>query len=428
MRYALISVLVVVLLATTLTGCVSDGLGAGEAVASGAPTEGDPNGSVDPRLGTAIADFGFKLLKQSSAESEGNVVVSPLSAHAALSMTYNGASGDTSGQMAGTLALLDLGQSDMNEAYANLLASLNGLPEESGVTLSVANSLWADEGFPLDETFVDTDRKYFGAQLETLDLQDPAAADEINGWVADQTNDKITELIDEIPADAVAYLINAVYLKGDWSVPFDPELTASEPFTVATGTEVDVPMMRRGGSYTYTEADGTQAVRLPYGDGRFAMWVVLPAQGGGDPRDAASRAIDRLAEGDWSEITGSATQREGEVVMPTFTTRTKTDLSAALSAMGMPLAFDTEAADFSGMSPMGADLFISRVLHETYIAVDETGTEAAAATGVEMGLTAAPMPSEQEPFEMVVDRPFLFVIEDVNTAAILFTGVIEDPR
>jgi serpin B len=331
--------------------------------------------------------------------------------------------------MANALEFDVLRPREVNAAYADLLAGLAALPKGSETTLNIENSLWIDEGFELHDAFAETDRRSFGAQLETLDLQGDVALGRINGWVADRTNDKITDLIDEIPDDVVIYLINAVYFKSDWAVPFEPGLTAEEPFSIAADDRVDVPMMRRDGQFMYVEAEGTQAVRLPYADGRLAMWVVLPPNADGDPRDAANAGIAHLATGGWKQILTEATDRSGSVVMPTFTTRTKTDLASALKALGMPLAFDPGAADFSEMSPQGADLFVSRVLHETYVSVDEQGTEAAAATAVEGQVGAAiESPPTQEPFEMRVDRPFLFVIEDSLSGAPLFLGVIEDPR
>lgn len=432
MHRALSVLLGIALLALPLAGCVGESLKTEEVVASGIPTQGDPTSPVDARLGQSVTTFGFALLKQMTAQEDGNVVISPLSAHASIAMAYNGAAGDTAEQMALALSLSDLSAAELNQGYGHLLASLAALPDESGVTLNVENSLWADEDFELYNDFVETDRSYFGAQLETLDLQNRGSKDRINGWIAERTNDKITDLIDEIPDAVVMYLINAMYMKGNWSVPFDPEQTANAAFAVGVdgsgkAQEVQVPFMSRGASdFNHAEVDGTQALRLPYGDGRMAMWVILPPQTDGDPRDAAYAEIDRLAAGRWDALTTQAETRPGQLVMPGFTSRTKTNLADALSAIGMPVAFDVDAADFSIMSPDGEDLYISRVLHETYIAVDEAGTEAAAATATEMSLGAALM--TEEPFEMIVDRPFLFVIEDGITGAMLFLGVIEDPR
>ncbi|MHB9004244.1 MAG: serpin family protein [Coriobacteriia bacterium] len=431
MHRVLSLLLSVALLALPLAGCTQQGLGTEAVVASGIPTEGDPGAAVDARLGDAITAFGFALLAQAARTDEGNYVISPLSVHASVAMTYNGASGETAQEMASAMALSDLTPTELNQGYANLLASLAALPDESAVTLNVENSLWADEGLALSQEFIDTDRGYYGAQLETLDLQTSSSRDRINDWIAERTNDKITDLIDEVPGDAVLYLVNAVYLNGDWSVPFDPEETVAEPFTTAVenGRRVgaDVPMMRREGDFGYVESEGTQAVRLPYGDGRIAMWIVLPPESDADPRLEALAQIDRLADAGWDSLTARAATRPGLLVMPIFTSRTKTELSDALSTMGMPIAFDTDAADFSGMGSAGGDMFISRVLHETYIAVDESGTEAAAATGTEMGITSAPIDTG-EPFEMRVNRPFLFAIEDGVTGAMLFLGVINDPR
>ena len=214
MRRIVLAVLVSAMILVTAVGCVRGGLGVGEVVASGAPGKGDAQTVSDLRLGDAVTAFGLDLLRESSAVEAGNVVVSPLSAHAALAMTYNGASGETAKQMERVLRLGELDLDATNIAYANLLASLAGVPD-SGTELSIANSLWIDDSFKLFAEFAATDRDFYGAQLEGLDLQGDGARERINGWVAERTGDKITDLVDQIPDLAVIYLVNAVYLNGE---------------------------------------------------------------------------------------------------------------------------------------------------------------------------------------------------------------------
>lgn len=428
MRTTILATLVAVMLAGAIAGCADGGPGPGEAVASGAPAAGDTDGPVDASLSSAIAEFGFRLLGETAGEeSHGrNTLLSPLSLHAALAMTYNGAAGATADEMESVLGISELGRDAANGSYANLLASLDALGEDGPGTLDVENSLWVDDSFPLLKGFAETDREYFGAQLETLDLPGEGAG-RINEWVAGRTNGRITDLIDEVPDQAVLYLVNAVYLKAVWETPFPAEETSERQFSVGWDY-VDVPTMTRAGEMLYAERDGTQAVRLPYSDGRLGMWVVLPAPVRGDPSGGVDLVLAGLNSAGWSELTGTATTRRGTLSLPKFTTRTKTELSGPLAGMGMPGAFEPETADFSGMYAGPDPLYISRVLHQTYVSVDESGTEAAAATGVEMTLGASiEMPGE-EPFEMIVDRPFLFAIDDSRTGTMLFLGRIEDPR
>ncbi|MDO8986611.1 MAG: serpin family protein [Coriobacteriia bacterium] len=422
-----LALLLAILMTGTLAACAQDGLKIGEAVASGAPIKGVADGGVNEELSSAITDFGFDLLNRAGAEETRgtNTVVSPLSVHAALTMAYNGASAKTKREMESTLRLSALGLDRTNAAYANLLASLNALGEDGPTTLDIANSLWVDDGFTLRPQFAAADRDYFGAQLEVLDL--PAdGASRINGWVANQTNGRITDLLDEAPADAALYLVNAVYMKGDWETPFRADATSDRPF--ATGlAQVDVPTMSRGGEMRYAEFNGTQAVRLPYKDGRLGMWILLPPVVNGDPSGAVDHELERLGGAAWSELTDTATRRSGYLELPKFTTRTKIELADVLCDMGMPSAFEPEKADFSGIH-MGDDpLWISRVLHQTHVSVEETGTEAAAATGVETLRGNASLPPKDW-FEMLVNRPFLFAIDDSETGTLLFLGKIEDPR
>jgi len=422
-----LALLLAMLLFGSVAACAQDGLGVGEVVASGVPTRGAVSGTVDEELTSAITDFGIDLLIRADDDAPGaNTVVSPLSVHAALTMAYNGAAGTTAKEMEAVLGVRDLGIEDTNAAYANMLASLNAFGDASPTTLDVANSLWADDNFALRSEFAATDREYFGAQLEVLDLQADGAK-RINTWVADQTKDRITDLIDEVPGNAALYLVNAVYMKGEWEEPFRAEETILGPFAISSD-QIDVPMMSRGGEMLYAEAEGgAQAVRLPYKDRRLGMWIVKPPLYR-MPGSSVEYWLDGLDAESWSAITESATIRNGYLELPKFTTRTKTELASALRDMGMPTAFDTGEADFSGIGAGDDPLWISRVLHQTYVSVEETGTEAAAATAVGMPAGSAPVPPEEEPFEMLVDHPFLFAIEDSATGALLFLGRIEDPR
>jgi len=287
--------------------------------------------------------------------------------------------------------------------------------------------VWADEGAPLEPEFLDADRDYFGAEVRTLDLQGPGAADAVNGWVDEQTRGLIPEIIDRFDENAVLELVNAVYFLGDWESQFEPDSTREEPFTLAGGESADVEMMNASGSWPYAESPRYQAARLPYTGGRYAAYVVVPRDG-----VTAWELLDDANAGWFASLRQQMQPADGSVALPTFELEwgEDVDLVDTLAAMGMPSAFDFGAADFSGISEAlasGPGLAISHVLHKTYLRVDEEGTEAAAATSI--GMTMGSIgPVEPEPFELRADRPFVFAIADERSGALLFVGVVADPR
>jgi len=380
----------------------------GEAASSAEPPA-DPGGAARP-----ANVLGMRLLAElSKSDPGGNIFVSPTSVCLALSMTANGATGETLDEMAALLADEGASLEDLNRANAALRSSLEG----ADVELSIANALWRRAGFPLRQAFVKANAERYAAALEEADFSDPSAVDAINTWVAEETRGKIESIVERIPSETMLYILNAVYFKGLWSDPFDPERTRPLPFTKADGSVIEHPMMTESGRYRYYEADGIQSISLPYGEGRLAMVVVLP------PADAPVDAFVRgLNEEDWERWVGGQRKREGEIVLPRFTIGYGAKLNDALTALGMVRAFDADAADFSAMSEF--PLFIDEVLHKTFVEVNEEGTEAAAVTSVGMALTAV-APSHR--FRMVVDRPFVCAIRDGETGALLFLGVIADP-
>jgi serpin B len=371
--------------------------------------------AVESELVSASNAFGFDLLREVLAREERpNVVLSPLSASIALGMTLNGADGDTYDAMQETLGYGGMEQGEINTAYQDLTRLLVEL--DPAVDFRVANSLWADEGFPFETSFVETVSEAFDASARTLDLQAPATLDEINGWVEEETNGYIPRLLDEIGSDLVMFLINAIYFESTWSTRFDEADTQPAPFRTAGGEAVQVQLMNmRDPDVAFGVGEGFTAVDLPYGGQAYGMLVLLPTEGA-----SARELASGLTAADLASLEASMGERElSRLALPRFRLAYGTELNAALEAMGMGVAFDESAADFSRMSPE-ARLFIDQVRQKAFIEVDEAGTRAAAATSVGVGVTSLPP-------EFVVDRPFVFLLRERLSGTVLFAGVVGDP-
>lgn len=373
--------------------------------------------ALDARLVAAQNGFGFQLFSQvAGADAAENVMISPSSVAIALSMAYNGANGATQQAMADALELQGMSLEELNQANAALEVLLENADPD--VTIGIANSLWGREGFTFDPQFLQRNEDFYNAEVQQLDFADPAATDIINEWVSDSTAGKIPTLVEEITPEQVLFLINAVYFNGTWTETFNPRQTQERPFSLANGASVEVPMMRQQGSFRYLETKEFQGIHLPYGSGRLSMVVLLP-QG---ETDLAELQASLTAE-NWQTWMTRFSPREGTLQLPRFKSEFGTSLNEALKALGMDLAFDPAAADFSGINP-DEQLFISAVEHRTFIEVNEQGTEAAAATSVGISVTSAPI---DPPFQMVCDRPFFYAIQDNETGAILFMGAIQNP-
>lgn len=365
-------------------------------------------------LTDAVNHFAWDLLEQSM--SEGNRLISPASVWLALAMTLNGAAGSTYDEMASVLSVSDLTDSQRNLEARNWQIGLRNLPEPT--RLSIANSIWYHNGYQPASPFMQSTAAAFDAEIHRLDFADPTTIETINHWVSQATEGAIDRIIDEIDVQTMMYLINAVYFKGDWSEPFEAASTHEQPFMTTDGP-VDVPFMHSQRSMSYIDADGVRGVILPYKDQRTAMVALLP-QEDQLPSDLISQLND-------SRLTGWVDQAETGIVdlaFPKFTVEDELSLREPLAAMGLLQAFDSNSADFSAMSASGArDLFISDVYHKTFIRVDELGTEAAAVTSVEMRATGMPA------YDLTVsfDRPFVYVLLDLDSATPLFIGVLENP-
>ena len=377
-----------------------------------------PDPAVTSRVSSATDDFGFRLLNALAKDPTQNTIISPLGVATAFAMAYNGAAGDTKTEMAKTLALGSLGDEDINRANHYLMHTL--AEADPAVQTEIANALWVQKDFPINPDFRTVCESFYDASAASLDfIGDPTgAAAAINSWADKNTHHRIPVLVAGIRGDTRLMLTDAVYFKGRWSSPFKKAQTRPRPFHLLSGASRQTAMMDQSGTYAYLENQSFQAIRLPYGNQRYAMYVFIPRKAAGLPD-----FIRSLDETHWTQWTSQFARRSGQIVIPKFETTYSKQLNDALKEMGMRLAFDDRRADFSRIHPY---LFISDVEHKTWVKVDEEGTEAAAATSIGMSVAAiavAPMPS----FVMIVDHPFFFAITEQQSGALLFAGIVMDP-
>lgn len=383
-----------------------------------------PPHPLDPAA--AATEFGFNLLNALQKEQPGkNVVLSPVSAALDLSMALNGASGKTADEMKQALALPNAGMSALNRANSDLIDAT--LAPTDGVTLHIANSLWADsKRVALRNAFVEQAKQWYRAEAADVDFSDPNTPAQINAWCDKQTQGKIDKIVDRISPSDVALLLNALYFKGQWTHKFDPAKTTTKPFGQVTGPSKNVPMMAQHGKFDYFETADMQAIRLPYGkSGDLSMDVFLPAT-----HSSLATLESNLSPKNWALWQARFAQTSGDIELPRFELKAEYGLNDALQALGMRAAFSPGAADFRAMfdpaGGHGANFFISYVKQATYLKVDEEGSEAAAVTSV--GITMTAIRPEPPPFHMIVNHPFFCAIEDSRTHALLFVGAIYDPE
>jgi serpin B len=370
---------------------------------------------VDPIV-SANTGFGFKLFAELADQAPGkNLFISPASIFIALSMVTNGASGRTREALAETLELEGLSLDEINKGSAALMEALRSADPQ--VQLAIANALWAAQGVAFKAAFMHDLQDAYAAQVAAVDFSDPATLGQINDWVKGQTRGKIPSILNRLDPLALLVLVNAIAFKGKWTTPFNEENTRDGPFTLLNGGRKTVPMMSQSGSYAVIRERGFQAVRLPYGEKRTAMYLFLPDRGSG------LKAFQRqLTAGNWNRWIPCFRRMEGSLVLPRFRLEYEKELSGTLAALGMGIAFGA-GADFSAMCD--APAFISKVIHKTFVEVTEEGTEAAAATAVVVSKSMM-MPPER--FRMVVDRPFFCTIRDERTGTLLFMGLVVDPE
>jgi serine protease inhibitor len=383
---------------------------------------GPGNQTVDPAmeaLGRSIEQFGWNLFREivDREEPGKNIVISPLSIHTAISMAYNGSGGETKDGIENALQYSDLDLPTLNASYDALMEYFADL--QDGIEVEQANGVfWDDERLTVIQDFLDALSGSYHAEEQELDFGDPATLDQINGWVEDNTRGKIDRILEQIKDIDVMFLINALYMKADWSNPFPTAQTSDRTFELNDGSEISVPTMFHDHQFAFHyQQDGYSAVDLPFADSTFSMTFFVPVT-----EESIDEFIARFDPTTPSDFYNNLQTGRVLVFLPKFEVDYKIELSEVTSALGMGIAFEKGKADFSGIgsSPLGP-MYISRINHKAVLEVDESGVEGSAVTAVVISADSLPP---------VIDlgRPFVFVIRDVPTGTILFIGKVEVPE
>lgn len=363
--------------------------------------------------------FGLDLFSRvvNQAEKNKNTTVSLLSVSLALAMTYNGARGETKTEMEKAMKLSGLTPEQINNSHKALVEALqSGDPQ---VVLEIANAIFHRSGMTIEPDFIKANQDYYNAKVDALPVSSNEALKAVNGWVAQKTHYKISTILEQVDPRTAMILLNAIYFNGIWKSKFDKSGTKNLPFYFSDGTKKDVATMNLETSLEYASNGLFSAVNLPYGNGQFQMTVILPNEG-----KTTKNLISQLNMDNWRDWMKSFKSIDCVVAMPRFKFSWDMELNDVLKTMGMPKAF-TPIADFSGICKDGG-LYIDKVIHKTYIDVNETGTEAAAVTAVVMMFTSSLGPDLRKYF--TVNRPFLFAITEKTTGAILFIGEVTNPE
>ena len=373
--------------------------------------------SATTPLAKGMNDFACDFYRQVLPEKAENTFFSPYSLQSALGMTYGGAHGKTATQMKTALKFALDGE-NLHSAMGKLMQDLNAAGAKGGFKLSVANGLWSRLGGKLLPSFLNLNKRHYKAGLRLVDfVGDPEGSRKIiNTWVEDKTEKLIKNLLPKGIVDSSTSLIltNAIYFKGQWAVRFKKRSTRPGRFKLANGAVIEVPMMHQGGKFLYAERDGFQVLRLPYRGDRLSMTIFLPRQDDGLP------GLEKKLSASWlDKQMGHLRRHKVGVSLPRFEMTLSYQLKDVLSALGMPLAFGPQA-DFSGMDGTRSQ-YLQQVFHKAFVAVDEEGTEAAAATAIIRKKNGNSVP------DFRADHPFLFVIRDDKTGSILFMGRVMDP-
>ena len=390
------------------------------------PDESTPQGEkiinnllLNPTSETVIEatnKFGFKIFKEihDDAKADENLFISPTSISLALSMTYNGAVGETKDSIALVLQMSGIDPDELNQINKDLIAGLTTM--DNMVELSIANSIWYRQDVPVKTEFKNTNQEYYDAEIEALDFSDPATKDIINSWVEEKTNDKIKDLVSRVEPYHVMFLINAIYFNGTWKKEFNKENTYTASFHVNNQKDVNVDMMQLEDTVNYAQTDLYNAIELDYGNGNYSMVVLLPGE-----QYAADEIIDNLTPESWNNLMDDMHKEKVDVHMPKFKFEYEKELNDVLIRMGMGIAFGLGPVDFSGIAD-GYDLAIDYVKHKSFVDVNEEGTEAAAATVVVIFESASP-----DEIIFNANKPFVFAIREKNTGALVFIGKVSDP-
>jgi serine protease inhibitor len=369
--------------------------------------------------------FALNFYKQ-VATNQGNLFFSPYSISTCFAMTYAGAAGNTEAQMSEVLGF-STNQQQLAATFDELQSDLEATEATNSIELNIANALWTQEGFPFLPSFLDTASNDYQANINQADFATEAAevTAEINAWVAQETQNKIQNILGSLSPSTVMVLANAIYFRGVWTEAFAVSNTTSQPFYLPNNGSVTVPMMYQppstapsnGMDFNYMENDSFQALELPYGTNQTSMIILLPWD-----IDGLAQLVQQLSPAFLSNVLAEMSPQSVEIYLPKFTITSFFDLTPTLAAMGMPAPFTPFVADFSGIDGSD-DLYLSVAYHKAWVQVDEAGTEAAAATVNEIVPTIA----GQQPQLFQANQPFLFLIRDTKTGSILFMGQVTNP-
>ncbi|GAB4039142.1 serpin family protein [Spirosoma gilvum] len=407
MKTSLVSMVATVLIGVLVTGVSC----------KNATVNLERNVASDFRVPAAFAkqttQFAFDVFKN-VVPKEGqdkNVFISPLSLHMALGMMLNGANGQTAREIQKTLSLDTLSLEETNRTYRNLMENLPGV--DKNVTLNLANSVWYQNSFSIEPIYQDLISQSFQAEVSAQDFNDPATLSKINGWASQKTNGKIPKVLNQIQPNQIMFLLNALYFKGDWKTRFDADKTTNESFKLSSGSTKTVRMMRLNTAINRAYRPTYTAFELPYGSEKFAMTVLLPAE-----TITVDELVNSLSHDEWMQLQQLMREATMDIGLPRFTMNYEIKLNNALSALGMPTAF-SGAADFTKINAEGG-LMLDFVKQNTFLAIDEQGTEAAAVTTGAVKFNSGPLP-------VICNRPFVFLIHEKTSGTILFVGKIADP-
>ncbi|MCF3107434.1 serpin family protein [Niabella sp. CC-SYL272] len=368
--------------------------------------------AISAPVSASMSAFSFSFFKelQKKQPSGSNIFISPLSLHMAMSMVANGATGETRDEILDALQAKDLSADSLNAACFTLLEELP--KADPAVTLGLANVVFYKNSFPVEASFLKTLNDYYKAGAAGLSFQ-PSDLPVINKWASDHTNGKITKVLDQLDPDLVLLLMNALYFKGDWRVKFDKSQTRPETFTKADGSTMQVNMMHRTDTIRYAAATDFDAIQKPYGNGQFTLTVLLPKT------NAVADLFNQMDAQKWDALQHSFYTTKLEIGIPSFKLKQEFTLNQTLEAMGIKKAFGS-GASFDALSK--AAVQINLVKQNTFAALDEEGTEAAAVTTVGINVTSAGPPSR-----FICNRPFGIIISEHTSKSILFMGAISQP-
>jgi serine protease inhibitor len=369
--------------------------------------------SVD-KISSANNKVAFKFLSETlKTNNKENVIISPLSLSTILALTQNGAVGNTKGEMLKTLELQGLDDSTINESYRDIIAHFNSL---KGIETKIGDSIWIRKNADVKKELISVGKNYYEAEINEVDFTKKNTVDAVNKWVSGRTAGKINKMMDSFEDDTYMTLINTVYFKGKWNNPFTERGTTKQKFTSSDGSTKDVDMMKETMGIDYMKNTNFEAVRIPYEDQNFGMYVFLP-----NKDSSVDKLMNEMTMENWNKWINEFKKTQVQVSLPKFKIEFEEELNSMLKDFGMKDAFNGNA-NFSNITDK-TDLYIDLVKQKSYIDVNEAGTEAASATAVVMKTVSAPL----DPTQFTVDRPFIYAIADKKTGLIIFMGKVEKP-